>query len=73
MKLYIQQKFFTIWGKYSVYHENGGIAYYVQGYPAWGKKMIIRDHNTVEVGMLKQELIHFLPTFQVWRKGKKVG
>ena len=40
MKLYIEQKFFTIWGRYSVYHENGDIAYYVQGYPAWGKKMI---------------------------------
>ena len=73
MKLYIEQKFFSIWGRYSVYHENGDIAYYVQGYPALGKKMVIRDQNNVEVGMLKQELIHLLPTFQVWRKGKKVG
>lgn len=73
MKLYIEQKIFSIWGRYSVYQENGDIAYNVQAYPALGKKMIIRDQNNVEVGMLKQELIHFLPTFQVWRKGQKVG
>lgn len=73
MKLYIEQKFFSIWGRYSVYQENGDVAYTVQGYPALGKKMVIRDQNNAEVGMLKQELLHFLPTFQVWRKGQKVG
>ena len=56
-----------------MYHENGDIAYYVQGYPALGKKMVIRDHNNAEVGMLKQELLHLLPIFQVWRNGQKVG
>jgi len=73
MKLYIEQKFFSIWGRYSVYNEDSSTAYTVQGYPALGKKMIVRDQNNNEVGRLKQELIHFLPTFQVWRGDKKVG
>ena len=73
MKLHIEQKFFSIWGRYNVLHENGSVAYSVQGYPALGKKLVIRDHNNREIGMLKQELVHFLPTFQVWRGNQKVG
>ena len=73
MKLYIEQKFFSIWGRYSVFHEDGSVAYRVQGYPALGKKMVIRDKDNREVGKLKQELMHLLPTFQIWRNDWKVG
>ena len=73
MKLYIEQKFWSFWGKYHVYNEDESIAFTVQGQPALGHRLIISDAWGTEVGMLKQELLHLFSTFQIWERGVQLG
>ena len=74
MKLYIEQKFFSLWGKYNVYHEDRSIAYVVQGEPSLiRRKMEVYDENGQPLGRLQTKLIHFFPAYTIWKNGTEVG
>ena len=74
MKLYIEEKFFSLWGKYNVFHEDRSVAYSVEGQPSLlRRKMIIRDPDGVEAGMLQTKLIAFPPAYTIWKNGAEIG
>ena len=74
MKLYIEEKFFSLWGKYNVYHEDRSIAFVVQGQPSLiRRKMEIFDSNGQPLGRLQTKLIHFFPAYTIWKNDTEVG
>ena len=74
MKLYIEEKFFSLWGKYNVYHEDRSIAFVVQGQPSLiRRKMEIFDSNGQPLGRLQTKLIHFFPAYTIWKNDIEVG
>ena len=74
MKLFIEEKFFSLWGKYNVYHEDKSIAYIVEGEPSLvRRKMTIKHPNGNEVGMLQTKIISFLPAYTIWKNSEEIG
>ena len=74
MKLYIEQKFFSLWGKYNVYHEDKSIAYVVEGQPSLiRRKMEVYDSNGRPLGRLQTKIIHFFPAYTIWKNDVEVG
>ena len=70
MKLYIEQKVFSWRDKFNVYDENGGVKYYVEGEIfTWGKKLHVYDCFSHEVAYIEQEVLHFLPTYNIFVNG----
>ena len=74
MKLFIEQKFFSLWGKYNVFHEDKSIAYVVQGAPSLiRRKMEVFDSNGQPLGRLQTKVIHFFPAYTIWKNDTEVG
>ena len=74
MKLYIEQKFFSLWGKYNVYHADKSIAFVVQGKPSLiRRKMEVFDSKGKVLGHLQTKLIHFFPAYTIWKNNTEVG
>lgn len=67
MKLYIDRKLWSIWGKYDVFFEDGDVACTVKGHPSLGRKLTIHDPDGREIGMLKQIILRMFATFEIWR------
>ena len=67
MKLYIKQQVFTWGDKFEVKDSEGNARYFVEGEVfSWGKKLHIYDTNGVEVIYIAQELMTFLPRYQIF-------
>ena len=74
MKLYIQEKMFSLWGKYNVLHEDQSIAYIVQGQPSLvRRKMEIYDANARQVGMLQTKILRTFPQYTIWKDNVQIG
>lgn len=70
MKLFIQQRIFTIGDKFSIYDENMNEVFYVQGEPfSFGKKLHLYDHLGNELIYIQQKLMTFLPRYIIYRNG----
>lgn len=66
MKLYLQQKVFSIGDKFTLYDESGAERYFVQGEVfSFGKKLHIMDTAGNELAMIRQRLMTFLPRYSV--------
>jgi uncharacterized protein YxjI len=66
MKLYLQQKVFSIGDKFTLYDESGAERYFVQGEVfSFGKKLHILDMAGNELAMIRQRLMTFLPRYSV--------
>lgn len=73
MKLYFKQRFFSWFDSYDIYDEQGNTMYVVKGQLAWGHCLKIFDSNGIEIGMIKEKIISFLPKFEVYVDGQYTG
>lgn len=73
MKLLFKQRFFSWLDSYDIYQENGESAYTVQGQLSWGHKLVILDAAGRELGMVKEEVLTFLPRFVLYLEGEEIG
>lgn len=74
MKRYIKQKVFSWSDCFSVKDELGNDCYSVEGEMfSVGKKLHILDTTGQEVATIKEELLTFLPRYQVWIGGVQVA
>ena len=66
MNFYIQQKVITFTDQFTVRDDWGNCIYTVrQQIFSWGKEYHILDQAGLEVAVLKEEVLHFLPCYQV--------
>ena len=61
--LYISQKFFSLWGKYTVENEAGQTVYTVQGEPSLTRRQKVYDDAGSQVGELHKVLFSWLARF----------
>jgi uncharacterized protein YxjI len=73
MQLLFKQRLFSWFDSYDIYDEAGNTAYTVQGRLAWGHKLEISDRAGRLVGMVKEEILTFLPRFEIHVDGQVVG
>ena len=73
MKLLFKQRFFSWLDSYDIYDESGAPVYTVEGKLAWGHKLVITDAFGREAGMIKEEVLTFLPRFAIYMDGVQVG
>ena len=66
MKLYIQEKLFTLKNKFSVKDELGNDKYIVEGELfSLGKRLHVKDLTGNEIALVKQKILTLLPRFYV--------
>lgn len=73
MKLYFKQRFFSWFDSYDIYDERGSSVYTVCGKPAWGHKLEIYDVSQQHLATLRQQLLTFLPRFDILVGGQVLG
>lgn len=75
MRLLIKQRVFSWTDTYDVYDEYEKPKYFVRAELfSWGHKIHVYEHSTGnEVGMIRQQLLTFLPKFDVEINGQTVG
>lgn len=73
MKLLFKQRFFSWLDSYDIYDEAGNTVYTVQGQLAWGHCLKIFDAHGIEVGMVKERILAFLPKFEIYMGNSYVG
>lgn len=73
MKLLFKQRMFSWFDSYDVYDEAGNTIFSVKGRLSWGKKLEIHDASGAHVGTLKQRVMTFLPTFDIYLGERCVG
>ncbi|MGN1346879.1 MAG: LURP-one-related/scramblase family protein [Eubacteriales bacterium] len=66
MKLLFKQRFFTWFDSYDIFDENGDTVYTVEGTFAWGKCLHILDKAGAHAATLKQRVLTFFPTFDLY-------
>ncbi|MBF0580456.1 hypothetical protein IM774_11900 [Erysipelotrichaceae bacterium RD49] len=71
--LYIEQQFFSLWGRYTVQNEAGQIVYTVQGEPSLTRRQIVYNAGGYPVGQLHRAILTFLARFEIDIDGKSVG
>lgn len=74
MKLLIKQRVFSWTDSYDIYDEGGQKKYFVKAeLLALGHQLHVYDANDREIGMIKQRLFTFMPTFDIEVGGVKKG
>lgn len=73
MKFLFKQRFFSWFDSYDIYDEAGKVACRVKGELSWGHMFRIYDANGNELGAVKQEILTFLPRFNMYIDNKCVG
>ncbi len=66
MRLLIKQRVFSWTDSYDIYNENNQIKYVVQAeFLTLGHQLHVCDANQNEIGMIRQKILTFLPTFEI--------
>lgn len=73
MKLLFKQRFFSWLDSYDIYDEAGKTVYTVKGQLAWGHCLKIYDARGVEIGTVKEQLLTFLPKFEMYLGDRYLG
>ena len=73
MKLLFKQRMFSWFDSYDIYDEAGRTLYTVKGQLSWGHCLKIFDASGNEIGMVKQEILTFLPKFAIYLGSDYVG
>ena len=68
-----KQRFFSWFDSYDIYDENGATVYTVCGRPAWGHKLEIYDKDGNQLATLREQILTFLPRFDIQIGGETVG
>ena len=66
LKLLFKQRLFSWLGSYDIYDEDGNVRYTVKGVPALARRLMILDAQGNELGEIRQKLLSFLPTFELY-------
>lgn len=71
MKLYANEKLFSVHNKYSIFDENKTLLYKVQSkIISIGKKTSVFDKNNKEIIYAKQELFHLTSNYNIYIRGR---
>ena len=73
MRLLFKQRFFSWFDSYDIYNEAGESLFTVKGQLSWGHCLKIFDANGVEVGLVKERILTFLPKFELYLHGQYLG
>ncbi|MCI9270196.1 MAG: hypothetical protein HFH11_03420 [Dorea sp.] len=73
MKLLFKQKLFSWFDSYDIYNESGDTVYTVKGQLAWGHCLKIFDADGYEIGSVKEQLLTFLPKFEMYLGAQYLG
>lgn len=73
MRLLFKQRMFSWFDSYDVYDENENVVFTVKGQLSWGHCFKIYDKNGIEVGVLKEKVLSFLPVFEIYIGNRLVG
>lgn len=66
MQLLFKQRMFSWFDSYDIYNEAGEVVYVVKGQLAWGHCLKIFDAWGSEIGMVKERVLTFLPSFELY-------
>lgn len=73
MRLLFKQRFFSWLDSYDIYHEDGSVAYTVEGKLSWGHKLVICSPDGDEIGTVREEVLTFLPRFALYLGEREIG
>lgn len=74
MKLLFKQRIFSWFDSYDIYDENENTVYVVKGQLSWGHLLKIFDASEDQaLGMVKQEVLTFLPRFSLYEGDRYLG
>ena len=74
MKLLFKQRAFTWFDSYDIYDENENTVYVVKGQLSWGHCLKIFDSKEEhELGTVKQEVLTWLPKFELYEGEECIG
>ncbi len=72
MRLLFKQRMFSWFDSYDIYDENENTVYVVKGQLSWGHCLKIFDTEENELGTVKQEVLTWLPKFELYEGGGKL-
>lgn len=73
MKLLFKQRLFSWFDSYDIYDEAGNTIYVVKGQLSWGHCLKIYDACNNELGTIQQQVLTFLPKFEIYLEDRCVG
>ena len=73
MQFYLKQRIFTWFDSFDIYHEDGSVAYTVQGQLSWGHKLEVLDAEGRYLGMVRERVMTFLPQFEMYQGDEYLG
>ena len=73
MILRFKQRFFSWFDSYDIYDENENTVYVVKGQLSWGHCLKIFDTEENELGTVKQEVLTWLPKFELYEGENYIG
>jgi uncharacterized protein YxjI len=73
MRLLFRQRIFSWFDSFDIFDEAGNTVYTVKGQFSWGHCLKIFDSTGSYVGMVKQRVITFLPTFDIYMGDNLIG
>jgi uncharacterized protein YxjI len=73
MRLLFRQRIFSWFDSFDIFDEAGNTVYTVKGQLSWGHCLKIFDSTGSYVGMVKQRVITFLPTFDIYMGDNLIG
>ena len=73
MQLLFKQRIFSWFGSYDIFDETGRVVYKVEGQLSFGRMFRIYDAQGKELGYIKQEMLAFLPCYNIYVGDKYLG
>ena len=73
MRLIFKQRVFSWYDRYDIYDEMGNVVFTVASQFSFGKKLQINDALGYPVGLVKQRLLTFHPTFELYIGQRYLG
>ena len=73
MKLLFKQRFFSWFDSYDIYHEDGSVAYTVEGKLSWGHCLHILSPQGEHIATVQQRVLTFLPKFELYEGETCIG
>ncbi len=73
MKLLFKQRFFSWFDSYDIYDEAGNVVFVVKGVLSFGHCLQIFDASGNKVGYIQEEVLTFLPKFQMYAGESYIG
>lgn len=73
MKLLFKQRFFSWLDSYDIYDENGKTLFTVKGQLSFGHCLKIYDANDIELATVRERILTFLPSFEMYLGDSYIG